>query len=107
VPERPAARPERPEQGQPRRPTGSTLHGLPVRAPGRTMAEAEREREQRRSASEATSGTASETADGNGPEQRPARDAGARFGAFHRGRRSAGGTTGPDARPESEPPAAP
>ncbi|MFD3494030.1 ATP-binding protein [Streptomyces sp. NPDC058690] len=107
VPERPAARPELPEQGQPRRATGSTLHGLPVRAPGRTMAEAEREREQRRSASEAASGAASETADGNRPEQRPARDAGARFGAFHRGRRAAGGTAGPDARPESEPPAAP
>ncbi|MFG2627479.1 ATP-binding protein [Streptomyces sp. NPDC048473] len=107
VPERPAARPELPEQGQPRRATGSTLNGLPVRAPGRTMAEAEREREQRRSASEAASGAASETADGDRPEQRPARDAGARFGAFHRGRRAAGGTAGPDARPESEPPAAP
>ncbi|WP_413754384.1 ATP-binding protein [Streptomyces sp. R-74717] len=107
VPERPAARPELPEQGQPRRATGSTLNGLPVRAPGRTMAEAEREREQRRSASEAASGAASEAADGDRPEQRPARDAGARFGAFHRGRRAAGGTAGPDARPESEPPAAP
>ncbi|MFD4941619.1 ATP-binding protein [Streptomyces sp. NPDC058239] len=107
VPERPAARPELPEQEQPRRATGSTLNGLPVRAPGRTMAEAEREREQRRSASEATSGAASGTADGDRPEQRPARDAGARFGAFHRGRRAAGGTAGPDARPESEPPAAP
>ncbi|MFD7949310.1 ATP-binding protein, partial [Streptomyces sp. NPDC059744] len=100
VPERPADRPELPEQGQPRRPTGSTLHGLPVRAPGRTMAEAEREREQRRSASEAASGTASETADGNRPEQRPARDAGARFGAFHRGRRAAGGPC-PDSAPTS------
>ncbi|MEV5078628.1 ATP-binding protein [Streptomyces sp. NPDC056159] len=111
VPERPAARPELPEQGQPRSATGSTLHGLPVRAPGRTMAEAEREREQRRSASDAASGAASaaasETADGAGPEQRPARDAGSRFGAFHRGRRSAGGSAGPDARPGSEPPAAP
>ncbi|MEE1807785.1 sensor histidine kinase [Streptomyces sp. BE133] len=103
LPERPAARPELPEQGQPRRATGSTLNGLPVRAPGRTMAEADREREQRRSASEAASGAASETPDGN----RPARDAGARFGAFHRGRQAAGGTAGPDARPESEPPAAP
>ncbi|MFF4757314.1 ATP-binding protein [Streptomyces sp. NPDC001292] len=107
VPERPAARPELPEQPQPRRATGSTLNGLPVRAPGRTMAQAEREREQRRSASEAASGAASEAADGARPEQRPARDAGSRFGAFHRGRRSAGGTAGPDARPESEPPAAP
>ncbi|MFJ2272156.1 ATP-binding protein [Streptomyces sp. NPDC087228] len=107
VPERPAVRPELPEQGQPRRATGSTLNGLPVRAPGRTMAEAEREREQRRSASEAASGAAPETADGDRPEQRPARDAGTRFGAFHRGRRAAGGTAGPDARPESESPAAP
>ncbi|SCF67555.1 hypothetical protein GA0115254_11101, partial [Streptomyces sp. Ncost-T10-10d] len=54
-------------------------------------------------ASGAASGAASETPDGN----RLARDAGARFGAFHRGRRSAGGTAGPDVRPESEPPAAP
>ncbi|MFB6956724.1 ATP-binding protein [Streptomyces sp. NPDC056309] len=111
VPERPAARPELPEQRQPRSATGATLNGLPVRAPGRTMAEAEREREQRRSASDAASGAASaaasETADGARPEQRPARDAGSRFGAFHRGRRSAGGTAGPDARPGSEPPAAP
>ncbi|MEU7379835.1 MULTISPECIES: ATP-binding protein [unclassified Streptomyces] len=103
APERPAARPEPPEQGQPRRATGATLNGLPVRAPGRTMAEAEREREQRRSASEAASGTKSEAPDG----ARPARDAGSRFGAFHRGRRAAGGTAGPDARPESGPPAAP
>ncbi|MFE4800499.1 ATP-binding protein [Streptomyces sp. NPDC056708] len=107
LPERPAARPELPEQGQPEPATGSTLNGLPVRAPGRTMAEADRERKERRSASEAASGAASETADEDRPEQRPDRDAGARFGAFHRGRRAAGGTAGPDARPESEPPAAP
>ncbi|MFF3127971.1 ATP-binding protein [Streptomyces sp. NPDC057908] len=107
LPERPAARPKLPEQGQPGLTTGSTLNGLPVRAPGRTMAEADREREQRRSASEATSGAASETADGDRPEQRPDRDAGARFGAFHRGRQATGGTAGPDARPESEPPTAP
>ncbi|MEV6162148.1 ATP-binding protein [Streptomyces sp. NPDC052052] len=114
VPE-PASRPgvpEQPEQGQheqgrPRPATGSTPNGLPVRAPGRTMAEAEREREQRRSASEAASEASSETADADRPEQRPARDAGTRFGAFHRGRRSAGGTAAPDARPESEPPIAP
>ncbi|MFE4336531.1 ATP-binding protein [Streptomyces sp. NPDC056831] len=106
LPEWPAARPELPEQGQPGLATGSTPNGLPVRAPGRTMAEAERERE-RRSASGAASGAASETADGDRPEQGPARDAGARFGAFHRGRQATGGTAGPDARPESEPPAAP
>ncbi|MFE7042334.1 ATP-binding protein [Streptomyces atratus] len=103
LPERPATRPELPEHGQPGPATGSTPNGLPVRAPGRTMAEADRERKERRSASEA----ASETADEDRPEQRPARDAGTRFGAFHRGRRAAGGTAGPDARPESEPPAAP
>ncbi|MER6329004.1 ATP-binding protein [Streptomyces sp. NPDC001034] len=107
VPERPAARPELTEQGQPPRAAASTPNGLPVRAPGRTMAEAEREREQRRSASPAVSGAAPETADGDRPEQRPARDAGARFGAFHRGRRSASGAAGPDARTQSEPPPAP
>ncbi|MFE9171543.1 ATP-binding protein [Streptomyces kebangsaanensis] len=87
------------EQGGPRRPSDATPNGLPVRTPGRTMAEAEREREQRRSAPV--------SADGVPPERRPARDAGSRFGAFHRGRRSAGGTATPGARPESEPPAGP
>ncbi|MCN9244060.1 ATP-binding protein [Streptomyces sp. RY43-2] len=128
VPERPAARPELPEQRQPRRATDSTPNGLPVRAPGRTMAEAEREREQRRSVSRTADEDRPESGAG---EQRPARDAGARFGAFHRGRRSAigaakpdarseaggiakpdarpetGGTAEPDARPGSEPPVAP
>ncbi|EGX58079.1 hypothetical protein SZN_19722 [Streptomyces zinciresistens K42] len=55
---------------------------MPVRAPGRTMAEAERGRPQPAAES------ARPDADG------PARDAGSRFGAFHRGRRTAGG---PDA----------
>lgn len=96
----PAARPELPEQGRHRRPDGTTPNGLPVRAPGRTMAEAEREREQRQSASAQADDTAS--------TRRPARDAGSRFGAFHRARQSAdGGTAGPAARPGSEPPAAP
>ncbi|WP_141275665.1 sensor histidine kinase [Streptomyces cacaoi] len=86
--EQPAARTELPEQV--RRPTGSTPNGLPVRSPGRTMSEAEREREQRRSEP--------------GPQgERPARNAGSQFGAFHRGRRSGG--TGPDTPPE--PPTAP
>ncbi|MFG2512608.1 ATP-binding protein [Streptomyces sp. NPDC048584] len=94
------ARPELPEQGRYRRPDGTTPNGLPVRAPGRTMAEAEREREQRQSASAQAGDTAS--------TRRPARDAGSRFGAFHRARQSAdGGTAGPAARPGSEPPAAP
>ncbi|MFF5160027.1 ATP-binding protein [Streptomyces sp. NPDC000348] len=96
---RPAARPELPEQGRHRRPDGTTPNGLPVRAPGRTMAEAEREREQRQS----TSGQADDTAS----TRRPARDAGSRFGAFHRARQSGNGTAGPAARPGAEPPAAP
>ncbi|SFY52900.1 ATP-binding protein [Streptomyces sp. F-1] len=115
VPERPAARPEPPVQEQHARAAGSTPNGLPVRAPGRTMAEAERGREQRRSASdtrseavsETGSGAASEAVDADRPEQRPARDAGARFGAFHRGRRSARGAAESDARSEAEPPPAP
>ncbi|MGV9696838.1 ATP-binding protein [Streptomyces sp. NPDC003470] len=97
--EPPAARPEPPAQRRHRRPDGTTPNGLPVRAPGRTMAEAEREREQRHSAS-------AQAAD-SPPARRPARDAGSRFGAFHRARQSADGTAGPAARPGTEPPAAP
>ncbi|MGC2997108.1 ATP-binding protein [Streptomyces sp. G35A] len=97
--ERPTAPPEPSEHGRHRRPDGTTPNGLPVRAPGRTMAEAEREREQRQSAS----GRAGETAS----TRRPARDAGSRFGAFHRARQSGNGTAGPAARPGTEPPAAP
>jgi hypothetical protein len=64
------------------------------------MAEAELEREQRRLAADA--------ADGGSPKQRPAQDAGSRFGAFHRGRQSGSGTAaGTAAGPGSEPPAAP
>ncbi|MFF6810674.1 ATP-binding protein [Streptomyces sp. NPDC012403] len=96
---RPAARPELPEPGRHRRPDGTTPNGLPVRAPGRTMAEAEREREQRQSTSAQAGDTAS--------TRRPARDAGSRFGAFHRARQSGDGTAGPGARPGSQPPAAP
>ncbi|MER7800562.1 ATP-binding protein [Streptomyces parvulus] len=74
-----------PEQAPPLRPPTSTPGGLPVRSPGRTMAEAERERRD--------------------PPPRPAdrpatasRDAGSSFGAFHRGRRSgaAGGARPPE-----------
>ncbi|MEV0977653.1 ATP-binding protein [Streptomyces sp. NPDC049915] len=54
----------------------ATPNGLPVRSPGRTMAQAERTREQ--PAPEAPA-----PADGEG---RVGRDAGSRFGAFHRGR---------------------
>jgi signal transduction histidine kinase len=100
--EAPTARPEPPElpgQRRHRRPEGTTPNGLPVRAPGRTMAEAEREREQRHAASW--------QAGDPPPARRPGRDAGSRFGAFHRARRSADGTAGPAARPATEPPEAP
>lgn len=128
VGERRAAGHEFPDQGRHRRPDGTTPNGLPVRAPGRTMAEAEREREHRQHASGRT---------GDVPAaRRPAGDAGARFGAFHRARQSGNGTAagsgtrpeagaagpgtrpgeagsgtrpaaGPGARPEAEPPTAP
>ncbi|MDT6982075.1 sensor histidine kinase [Streptomyces lusitanus] len=92
-PEPPAPRTERPDlpsvpgQGRHRQPEGTTPNGLPVRAPGRTMAEAEREREQRQSAAARSGDT--------GSARRGARDAGSRFGAFHRGARQSGnGVTG-------------
>lgn len=48
-----------PEEQAPPRPADATPNGLPVRAPGRTMAEADRERQQRRAASDAAAaGTA-------------------------------------------------
>ncbi|MBT3150824.1 ATP-binding protein [Streptomyces sp. CHD11] len=98
VGERPAVEPGPPDQGRHRRPDGTTPNGLPVRAPGRTMAEAEREREQRQQAPGRT---------GDVPAaRRPARDAGSRFGAFHRARRSGNGdgtASGPGARPAAEP----
>ncbi|MFB7657869.1 MULTISPECIES: sensor histidine kinase [unclassified Streptomyces] len=71
----------------------STPNGLPVRAPGRTMAEAERERDQRRS----------EAVTDGANENRPRRDAGSRFGAFHRGRRTGAENTGAGPEPESNP----
>ncbi|MFH9863091.1 ATP-binding protein [Streptomyces sp. NPDC017202] len=84
-----------------RRPAAATPNGLPVRAPGRTMAEAEQERQQRRTAADSP-------APGGTPGQTPpgARDAGTRFGAFHSGRASAGeaGPSGTGTAPE--PPAA-
>ncbi|WP_228920007.1 ATP-binding protein [Streptomyces sp. DH20] len=108
--ERPAARTERsdlpavPGQGRHQQPEGTTPNGLPVRAPGRTMAEAEREREQRQSAAARSGDT--------GSGRRGARDAGSRFGAFHRGARQSGngvtGTSGDGASGTgSRPPAAP
>ncbi|MGP2439844.1 ATP-binding protein, partial [Streptomyces sp. JW3] len=77
-----------------------TPNGLPVRTPGRTMAEAEREREQRRGEDRAEDGTA-------GLERPAVRDAGSRFGAFHRARRSGRDSAGPAGHPEPGPPAAP
>ncbi|MBQ0888289.1 sensor histidine kinase [Streptomyces sp. RM72] len=71
-------------------PPPATPGGLPMRSPGRTMAEAEAERERRDHQRPPV-----------GPAGAASRDAGASFGAFHRGRRSgaAGGAA------ESEPPA--
>ncbi|WP_253267224.1 ATP-binding protein [Streptomyces sp. NL15-2K] len=89
---RPHAEAERPEQSAHHRSAGSTPNGLPVRAPGRTMAEAERERRQRRAAADAASQD-----EGRAGGRSAARDAGARFGAFHRGRLSGSGATGPGA----------
>ncbi|MDQ0984944.1 ATP-binding protein [Streptomyces sp. V2I9] len=113
--ERPAA---------PRPAAASTPGGLPVRTPGRTMGEAERERGRHRGAPAPTT-----PADlrGDTPRATPPRSAGEQFGAFHRARRPGsaggepenrvtrpgGGTTrpsgepegdgGPDARPLSRP----
>lgn len=84
-------------QPQHARPAAATTNGLPVRAPGRTMAEAERERQQRRAASDAATGTGALSGDAG----LPPRDAGSRFGAFHRGRRAAGDVPGSPAAPES------
>ncbi|MER5252768.1 ATP-binding protein [Streptomyces sp. NPDC002855] len=107
APERPAA-PEAPVAPVPppagatprpahARPAAATPNGLPVRAPGRTMAEAERERQQRRAASDAASGAGAISGEaGLAP-----RDAGSRFGAFHRARRAAGDVPGSPATPES------
>lgn len=69
-----------------------TDNGLPVRAPGRTMAEAERSR-QKPSVPAPSAGSR---------EPGPARSAGSQFGAFHRARH---GGTAPDpaARPDDGP----
>ncbi|MFJ4621994.1 ATP-binding protein [Streptomyces sp. NPDC088812] len=95
---RPAAPAEASAQAAPRGPVAATPNGLPVRAPGRTMAEAERERDQRRA-------TADSAGSGDAPGRtRPAgRDAGSRFGAFHSGRTAAGGADGPVDEPGSGP----
>ncbi|MCQ4200443.1 ATP-binding protein [Streptomyces coelicoflavus] len=87
---RPVERAVLPEQAARPGPAAATPGGLPVRSPGRTMAEAEAEREQRDHHRLPADPAASAQ-----------RDAGASFGAFHRGRRSAGAA----GTPESEPPA--
>ncbi|MEU5700035.1 ATP-binding protein [Streptomyces aurantiacus] len=75
----------------PRRGTPATPNGLPVRAPGHTMAEAERGRPK----------TATPPSEAEQSGTGPARDAGSRFGAFHRGRQ-AGGTLGGSPAPSGE-----
>ncbi|MEU1015089.1 ATP-binding protein [Streptomyces sp. NPDC005898] len=92
----------RPARTAPATASAATPNGLPVRAPGRTMAEADRERRQRKAASDAAS--APGTGDLPGETGQPARDAGARFGAFHRARRAGGAPAFPTA---PEPPDAP
>ncbi|MFC9468381.1 sensor histidine kinase [Streptomyces coelicoflavus] len=87
---RPVERTGLPGQTARSAPAAATPGGLPMRAPGRTMAEAEAERERR-----------DHHRPPAGPAVPAARDAGASFGAFHRGRRS--GATG--GAPDSEPPA--
>ncbi|MEV8444993.1 ATP-binding protein [Streptomyces parvus] len=77
-PEQPAARPASP---------ASTPGGLPVRTPGRTMGEAERERGRHRGAPAPTSSAGPR---GDTPRATPPRTAGQQFGAFQRGRRPQG-----------------
>ncbi|MFF0161429.1 sensor histidine kinase [Streptomyces sp. NPDC005263] len=109
---RPAAGTDPTEQGAHHRPADSTPNGLPVRAPGRTMAQAETERQRRRDTADAAAPdqTPDPTpADPTLPQRRTARrDAGSLFGAFHRGRQS---DTGSWARPDTdhapEPPTGP
>ncbi|SFL49417.1 sensor histidine kinase [Streptomyces pini] len=62
--------------GTPAPAAGETTHGLPVRPRGRTLARADRARER-----------AADASAGLPQRKRPARDAGASFGAFHRSRR--------------------
>ncbi|MFD7697281.1 sensor histidine kinase [Streptomyces sp. NPDC059805] len=69
----------------------ATPGGLPVRPPGRTMAEAERGRPR----------PAADTSPAQQGEPGPARDAGSRFGAFHRGRHGTGEAGAEDPREAS------
>ncbi|MFF9905665.1 ATP-binding protein [Streptomyces olivaceus] len=84
---RPPAPPPEPTEPvvRPRR-ASATAGGLPVRSPGRTMADAERERgDQPRQPAD--------------PAATASRDAGSSFGAFHRGRRSGANGGAPAAGP--------
>ncbi|MFF8659338.1 sensor histidine kinase [Streptomyces huasconensis] len=92
-PVRPAAAQTAPQPPQAR--PAATPNGLPVRAPGRTMAEADLERRQRRAASDAAA------APEGGEAGRQPRDAGSRFGAFHRARRAGGAAPGFPTAPEA------
>ncbi|MGW4624750.1 ATP-binding protein [Streptomyces rubiginosohelvolus] len=82
------ARPREPQQPAARpAPTASTPGGLPVRTPGRTMGEAERERGRHRGAPAPASAA---NPRGDTPRATPPRTAGQQFGAFQRGRRPQG-----------------
>ncbi|MFJ3597760.1 ATP-binding protein [Streptomyces sp. NPDC090126] len=96
--EQPAPRPAAP---------ASTPGGLPVRTPGRTMGEAERERGRHRGAPAPASPA---NPRGDTPRATPPRTAGQQFGAFQRGRRPQGEAAAaerPDAGTVLPPPSAP
>ncbi|MFB7433902.1 ATP-binding protein [Streptomyces microflavus] len=94
-PVRETARPPVPEPtAPPARPAAlSTPNGLPVRTPGRTMGEAEREHGRHRGA---PAGRA--PADGGAPRKSPPRSASQQFGAFQRGRRPQENPGDPDSQ---------
>ncbi|MFF2863317.1 ATP-binding protein [Streptomyces rubiginosohelvolus] len=97
-PQQPAARPAQP---------ASTPGGLPVRTPGRTMGEAERERGRHRGAPAPASAA---NPRGDTPRATPPRTAGQQFGAFQRGRRPQGNAAAaeqPDAGTVPPPSSAP
>ncbi|MFC9144175.1 ATP-binding protein [Streptomyces bacillaris] len=89
------ARPVEPVAPPVRPAAPSTPNGLPVRTPGRTMGEAERERGRHRAA----------PADGGAPKA-PPRTAAQQFGAFQRGRRPQADPAAPGGA-ATPPPAAP
>ncbi|MFJ3578306.1 ATP-binding protein [Streptomyces rubiginosohelvolus] len=97
------ARP-RESQSAARPAAASTPGGLPVRTPGRTMGEAERERGRHRGAPAPTSAA---NPRGDTPRATPPRTAGQQFGAFQRGRRPQGNAAAaeqPDAGTVPPPP---